>query len=81
MFWRETGMKDEDEEVEAREGACSMETAMVVRGAGVSRAWKPRSGRTCLAKGLQSHEAWWADRRGGQRRLGVRYECNASGRG
>lgn len=29
MFWRETGINDEDDEVEAREGACSMETAMV----------------------------------------------------
>jgi len=29
VFWRETGIKDEDDEVEAREGACSMETAMV----------------------------------------------------
>lgn len=28
VFWRETGLKDEEEEVEAREGACSMETAM-----------------------------------------------------
>jgi hypothetical protein len=30
VFWRETGMKEEDvEDVEAREGACSMETAML----------------------------------------------------
>jgi hypothetical protein len=28
VFWRETGMKDEDEDVDARDGACSMETAM-----------------------------------------------------
>jgi hypothetical protein len=30
VFWRETGMKDDEEDVEAREGACSMETAMVL---------------------------------------------------
>jgi hypothetical protein len=29
VFWRETGMKDDDEDVDAREGACSMDTAMV----------------------------------------------------
>ncbi len=29
VFWRETGMKEDDEEVEALEGACSMETAMM----------------------------------------------------
>jgi hypothetical protein len=34
VFWRETGMKDDDEEVEAREGACSMETAMALLGDG-----------------------------------------------
>lgn len=28
VFWRETGMKDEDDEVEARDGACSIDTAM-----------------------------------------------------
>jgi hypothetical protein len=28
VFWRETGMKDDDDDVEARDGACSMETAM-----------------------------------------------------
>jgi hypothetical protein len=28
VFWRETGMKDDDDEVDAREGACSMDTAM-----------------------------------------------------
>lgn len=28
MFWRETGMNDDDDEVEARDGACSIETAM-----------------------------------------------------
>jgi hypothetical protein len=35
VFWRETGTNDDDDEVEAREGACSMETAMA--GRGVSR--------------------------------------------
>jgi hypothetical protein len=30
VFWRETGMKEEDEDVEALDGACSMETAMAV---------------------------------------------------
>ena len=34
MFWRETGMKEEEAEVEAREGAWSMETAMLARGKG-----------------------------------------------
>ena len=29
VFWRETGINDDDDEVDAREGACSMETAMV----------------------------------------------------
>jgi hypothetical protein len=29
VFWRETGIKDDDDEVDAREGACSIETAMV----------------------------------------------------
>ena len=28
VFWRETGMKDDDDDVEAREGAWSIETAM-----------------------------------------------------
>jgi hypothetical protein len=28
VFWRETGMKDDEDEVEAREGACNIETAM-----------------------------------------------------
>lgn len=28
VFCRETGIKDDDDEVEARDGACSMETAM-----------------------------------------------------
>lgn len=28
VFWRETGINDDDDDVEAREGACSMETAM-----------------------------------------------------
>jgi len=32
VFWRDTGTKDEDEEVEARDGAWSMETAMVEDG-------------------------------------------------
>ena len=31
VFWRETGMKEEEEEVEAREGAWSIETAMVLK--------------------------------------------------
>jgi len=29
VFWRETGMNEDEDDVEAREGACSMETAMV----------------------------------------------------
>jgi hypothetical protein len=29
VFWRETGMKEDDEDVDARDGACSIETAMV----------------------------------------------------
>jgi hypothetical protein len=29
VFWRETGIKDDEEEVDAREGACNMDTAMV----------------------------------------------------
>lgn len=32
MFCRETGMKDDDDDVEARDGAWSMETAMVSGG-------------------------------------------------
>lgn len=28
MFWRDTGMKEDEEEVDAREGAWSIETAM-----------------------------------------------------
>jgi len=28
VFWRETGMKDDEEDVEARDGACSIETAI-----------------------------------------------------
>jgi hypothetical protein len=31
VFWRETGLKDDDDEVDARDGACSMETAMTER--------------------------------------------------
>jgi hypothetical protein len=31
VFWRETGAKDEDEEVEALEGACSIATDMAGR--------------------------------------------------
>ena len=30
MFWRETGMNDDEDDVDAREGACSIETAIVV---------------------------------------------------
>jgi hypothetical protein len=30
VFWRDTGIKDEEvEDVDAREGACSIETAMI----------------------------------------------------
>jgi hypothetical protein len=29
VFWRETGMKDDEEDDDAREGACSIETAML----------------------------------------------------
>jgi hypothetical protein len=29
VFWRETGIKDDEDDVDAREGACSIETAMV----------------------------------------------------
>lgn len=29
VFWRETGMKDDEEDVDAREGACSIDTAML----------------------------------------------------
>lgn len=39
MFWRETGMKDDEDDVDARDGACSIETAMLRdlgRRAGVS---------------------------------------------
>lgn len=32
MFWRETGTNDDEDDVEAREGACSIETAMAGRG-------------------------------------------------
>ena len=28
MFWRDTGTNEDEDDVEAREGACSMETAM-----------------------------------------------------
>jgi hypothetical protein len=31
VFWRETGMKDDDDDVDARDGACSIETAMALR--------------------------------------------------
>lgn len=34
VFCRETGIKDEEEEVEARDGAWSMETAMVLFASG-----------------------------------------------
>lgn len=29
VFWRETGIKDDEDDVDARDGACSIETAMV----------------------------------------------------
>jgi hypothetical protein len=29
VFWRETGIKEDEEDVDARDGACSIETAMV----------------------------------------------------
>jgi len=32
VFWRDTGTNDDDEDVEAREGACSIETAMFGEG-------------------------------------------------
>jgi hypothetical protein len=32
VFWRETGMKDDDDDVDARDGACSIETAMARQG-------------------------------------------------
>jgi hypothetical protein len=28
VFWRDTGTNEDEDDVEAREGACSMETAM-----------------------------------------------------
>jgi hypothetical protein len=43
VFWRETGTKDDEEEVEARDGACSMETAMAREVGG-------RRSRGCLAE-------------------------------
>lgn len=42
VFWRETGLKDEEEEVDARDGACSMETAMTFQVLAESRGGGPR---------------------------------------
>ena len=42
MFWRDTGTNDDDEDVEAREGACSIETAMF--GGGVVSRRERRAG-------------------------------------
>jgi hypothetical protein len=42
VFWRETGMKEEDvEDVDARDGACSIETAIfgVAGTAGCDQGW------------------------------------------
>jgi hypothetical protein len=44
VFWRETGMKDDEDDVDARDGACSIETAILgfeAAGCGVNR---PREG-------------------------------------
>ena len=54
MFWRETGIKDEEEEVEARDGACSMETAM-------GEAWV-LCARSCRACGDQREQARYSGR-------------------
>lgn len=58
MFWRETGIKDEEDEVEAREGACSIETAMMVesRRRGETTATKWAAGR---GQGRQAQWALW----------------------
>lgn len=53
VFWRETGMKDDDDDVDAREGACSMETAMLSvaweRGGGGLGCGQGQKGRVCVA--------------------------------
>ena len=58
MFWRETGTKEEVvDEVDAREGACNIETAMsrVAETAGCNQSWR-RKGR--VVGGCTSRGAW-----------------------
>lgn len=62
MFWRETGMKDDDDDVDAREGACSMETAMV-RAWARAWAWTWATGRAGRVDGVV--EECGSTRRGG----------------
>jgi hypothetical protein len=88
VFWRETGLKDEEEEVEARDGACSMETAMTFSGAcGKSRRWSEAKfdgrERVCC-RGMRFHEMRRGDWCSRQRRLGTQvrvrqdqWQCNA----
>lgn len=63
VFWRDTGMKDDDEDVDAREGACSMETAMT-RARGRRRRGLRRGARWCC-RGMLFHHG---SRRGDWRR-------------
>jgi hypothetical protein len=71
VFWRETGTKDEVvDEVDAREGACSMETAMSV---GCKHGW-------VSVWGLGVKGARWAVARvagrGRTRKSALRYVCD-----
>jgi hypothetical protein len=75
VFWRETGLKDEEEEVDARDGACSMETAMTFQMLAESRSGGPRrvstGGSVSCCRGMRFHGMRWGDWRGRQRRLGT----------
>jgi len=57
VFWRETGIKDEDDEVEAREGACSMETAMM-RGCWPQCAAKKKKKRVAVVDAARLALLW-----------------------
>lgn len=56
VFWRETGTKDDDDDVDALEGACSIETAISkygrwLRTRPVKGAW------ACVM--VRFHGPWW----------------------
>lgn len=50
VFWRETGMKDDDEEVEAREGAWSIETAMLSVASEIAKASGQKGDFVCAPR-------------------------------